>query len=217
MRGIVASTLLVALLGLSQMVLAAGNPELGQKKAAACMACHGPDGNSAIPPPPTEPWPKLAGQEPDYIAKQLGDFKAKKRINAQMSPMADTVAAADIPDLAAFFSSQKVKPNQAGSPDNLALGEKLFTKGKGKGNFVPACMGCHGISGGGSSNWNVKGTTLHAPAISSQHANYVAKQLKAFRDGSRSNDTAAVMRSVAKQLDDKDIAAVADYIASLAR
>jgi len=219
MRGIVASTLLVALLGLSQVAVAAGNAELGQKKAAACMACHGPDGNSAALPAGTEQWPKLAGQEADYIAKQLGDFKANKRSNAQMSPQAQAVAVADIPDIAAFFAAQHVKPNEAGPQDTLAQGEKLFLKGKGKGSFVPACIGCHGINGAGSSNWKMftKPTQLHAPAIGGQHASYVTKQLKSFRDGSRSNDTASVMRKVAAQLNDKEIAAVADYVATLVR
>jgi cytochrome c553 len=220
MRGIIACAFLLASLGLSQFVFAAGNPELGQQKAAACMACHGPDGNSPALPPPTEQWPKLAGQMPEYIAKQLHDFKAGKRTNAQMSPMAQTVVDADIADLAAFFAKQQVKPSEAADKSLLAAGERLFLKGKGRPDVVAACVGCHGINGVGQSGWAESykiAPSVLAPAIGGQHASYVAKQLKAFRDGSRGNDVGMVMHNLAMRLDDKDIAAVSEYVATLVR
>src|SRR5574343_791669 len=83
--------------------LAAGSAEAGKTKAAVCMGCHGVDGNS-----PADMWPKIAGQLPQYIAKQLHDFKAGRRKNEQMSPMAAPLGDQDIEDLAAFFSSQQV-------------------------------------------------------------------------------------------------------------
>jgi cytochrome c553 len=221
MRGIIASAFLLASLGMSQFVFAAGNPELGQQKAAACMACHGPDGNSPALPPPTEQWPKLAGQMPEYITKQLHDFKAGKRANAQMSPMAQTVVEADIPDLAAFFSKQQVKPSEATDKSLLAQGEKLFLKGKSaRADFVAACVGCHGVNGVGRTDWNQSykiAPTVLAPAIGGQHASYVTKQLKAFRDSSRKNDVGGVMHNVGLHLDDKEIAAVAEYVSTLVR
>ena len=220
MRGIIASAFLVVSLGVSQFVSAAGNPELGQQKAAACFACHGPDGNSPALPPPTEQWPKLAGQMPEYINKQLHDFKAGKRANAQMSPMAQNVAEADIADLAAYFAKQQVKPSEAADRTLLATGEKLFTKGKGRPDQVAACMGCHGMSGAGRRDWVESYKTMPtvlAPAIGGQHASYVAKQLKAFRDGSRANDVGKVMHNIAIRLDDKEIAAVAEYVSTLVR
>lgn len=220
MRGILASAFMLAPLCISQLVSAAGNPELGQQKAAACMGCHGPDGNSPALPAPAEPWPKLAGQMPEYIAKQLHDFKAGKRKNDQMSPQAQNVVEADIPDLAAFFAKQQIGANEAADKNLLASGEKLFLKGKGRPDVVAACVGCHGTKGVGQRDWvnsyKIAPTVL-APAIGGQHASYVVKQLKAFRDGSRGNDVGLVMRNIAMRLDDNDIAAVSEYVATLAR
>ncbi len=199
---------------------AAGNPEAGQQKAAACMACHGADGNSPPLPPPTEQWPKLAGQLPEYLLKQLHDFKAGRRSNEQMSPQAQAVSDADMADIAAFFASQKIGPNEAGNKDLLAQGENIFLKGKGRPNPVPACIGCHGPSGAGNRDWAKimsKMPTVLAPAIGGQHASYIAKQLKSYKDGTRSNDVAHVMRDIAQRLDDKDIDAVAEYLAGLSR
>ena len=104
---------------------AAGSAEAGKTKAAVCMGCHGPDGNS-----PADMWPKIAGQLPQYIAKQLHDFKAGRRKNEQMSPMAQPLSDQDILDLAAFFSTQKANKAE-GKADKLAAGEQIFKKGKG--------------------------------------------------------------------------------------
>ncbi|CAB1370652.1 c-type cytochrome [Denitratisoma oestradiolicum] len=195
--------------------LAAGNPESGQKKAAACMGCHGPDGNSML-----ETWPKLAGQLPEYIATQLQAFKSGKRDNEQMTPQARLVAEVDIPDLAAYFASQKVKPTAAAKPALLAQGERIFTQGKGRPTVVAACMGCHGQDGAGNHNWGGTMTlppTVLAPAIGGQHAAYLVAQLKAYKTGKRATDTASVMRDVASRLEEGDILAVAEYASTLKR
>lgn len=199
---------------------AAGNPELGQQKAAVCMACHGPDGNSPPMPDPAPPWPKLAGQVPEYIVKQIHDFKAGRRSNEQMSPQAQMVADADIADIAAFFAAQRVTRQDAAQKDLLAKGEQIFLKGKGRPQVVAACVGCHGLNGIGNRNWSklmVKPPAVLAPAIGGQHANYLVKQLKAYRDGSRSNDTGKVMEDIANRLDESEMLAVAEYISTLAR
>ncbi len=217
------STFAVALLaGLgmaSQFAEAAGNPELGQQKAAACFACHGPAGNSAILPAPADQWPKLAGQLPEYVAKQLHDFKAGRRSNQQMSPQAQNVSEADIADIAAYFAKQRVATNATPDKALLVEGEKIFMKGKGRPDMVAACIGCHGPNGVGQGNWSAVYKTqpsLLAPAIGGQHPRYVAKQLTSFRDGSRANDTGSVMHNVAMRLNDKEIAAVAEYVSTLA-
>ena len=202
------------LLASSFASFAAGSAVSGQTKAAACFACHGPDGNSLA-----DIWPKIAGQVPEYIFKQLQDFKAGRRSNEQMSPMAQPLSEQDMADLAAFFSSQKVKPGE-GKKELLAQGEKLFNKGKGQSTtgVVIACVGCHGLGGGGNRNWRSAYSnmpTVLAPAIGGQHPAYVAKQLKAYRDSSRTNDIASTMRNIAGRLDDKDIAAVSEFIATL--
>ena len=184
------------------------------------MACHGPDGNSMALPPPSDPWPKLAGQVPEYVIKQIHDFKAGRRSNTQMSPQAQAVAEADIADIAAYFATQQVKPNPAANPELLAEGEKLFYKGKGRPNVVAACVGCHGLNGIGNRDWHKLMATqpaVLAPAIGSQHASYLLKQLKAYKDGSRSNDSAHVMRDVTARLSEDELTAVATFVASLNR
>lgn len=199
---------------------AAGNPELGQQKAAVCMACHGPDGNSPALPDPAPPWPKLAGQVPEYIVKQLNDFKAGRRSNEQMSPQAQMVADADVADIAAFFASQKVNRQEATQKQVLARGEQLFLKGKGRPQVVAACVGCHGFNGVGNRDWAKvmsKAPVILAPAIGGQHANYLLKQLKAYRDGSRNNDPGKVMTDIAARLDESEMIAVAEYLSTLAR
>lgn len=195
-------------------VVAAGNPEAGAQKAAACMACHGADGNS-----PADIWPKLAGQVPEYIVKQLQDFKAKRRENEQMSPQAANVAEADMADIAAFFGSQTVKPGE-GDRARMTLGEQIYKKGKGRPVPVTACIGCHGPAGAGNKNWNKimsKTPALLAPGIGGQHVAYIDNQLKSYREGKRTNDPAQVMRLIARGLSDEEIAAVAAYVATLKR
>jgi cytochrome c553 len=198
--------------------VAAGNPEVGQQKAAACVGCHGADGNSMALPPPAEPWPKLAGQVPEYIGKQLRDFKSGRRNNAQMSPMAQSVSEADIPDIAAYFARQKVKPGEAGASESMVAGEKIFFKGKGRPDVVAACVGCHGLAGAGNKNWDqlmAISPTILAPAIGGQHASYLVKQLKDYKDGKRTNDAAQVMRNITARMSYQEIEAVAVYVASL--
>ncbi len=198
--------------------LAAGNPEAGQQKAAACVGCHGADGNSVALPPPAEPWPKLAGQVPEYIARQLHDFKSGRRSNEQMSPMAQSVSEADIADIAAYFAVQKVKPNEAEASESLAAGEKIFFKGKGRPDVVAACVGCHGLGGAGNKNWNklmANQPAILAPAIGGQHASYLVKQLKDYKNGKRTNDPAQVMRNIAARMSNQEIEAVAVFVATL--
>lgn len=204
----------LATLGLGQ-AMAAGSAEAGKTKAAVCMGCHGVDGNS-----PADMWPKLAGQLPQYISKQLHDFKDGRRANEQMSPMAQPLSDQDIEDLAAFFSTQKVNKPAALKAELLAAGEKIYLKGKGRPEVVPACVGCHAPAGQGKADWSatmkLPPATL-APAIGGQHAAYLARQLTAYQTKARSNDVGHVMRDIAGRLNDADIAAVAEYAASLAR
>ncbi len=198
----------------------AGNAAAGQQKSAACGACHGADGNSPAEIYAALKAPKLAGQLPDYIAKSLHDFKAGRRINDVMSPQAQAVAEVDIADIAAWFASQKVQPNKAQNTELLAQGERIFFKGKGRPDVIAACVGCHGLNGVGNRDWakimsNVP--AVLAPAIGGQHAGYLSDQLKAYKSGKRATDPARVMRDIAGRMDEKDIAAVSEYIATLGR
>ena len=80
----------------------AANAEAGKEKAKACAACHGADGNSA-----SADFPKLAGQQADYIVKSLQGYKSGTRKNPIMAPMGTNLSQRDIEDLAAYFSSQQ--------------------------------------------------------------------------------------------------------------
>ena len=194
-----AALTLVAVLGWTGSVHAAGTVEAGQAKSATCMACHGMDGNSANPE-----WPALAGQHASYITKQIKHFKAGERQNPLMAPMAMMLTDQDVEDLAAYFSSQKRVATGETEPSKVKLGQKIYRAGiASKG--VPACSGCHSPTG--------MGIPAQYPRVAGQHAEYTEAQLKAFRDGVRKNS--AQMTGVAAKLNDREIKAVADYMAGL--
>lgn len=220
MKRIVAFAVAVMLPCVSTGILAAGNPVAGQQKAAVCGACHGVDGNSPPEIYTALKAPKLAGQTPEYIIKSLHDFKAGRRTNQSMSPQAQAVVEADIADLAAYFAQQQAKPNAAQNKDLLAQGEKIYQKGKGRPDVVTACIGCHGANGIGNRDWAKvysKVPVVLAPAVGGQHAGYISGQLKAYKTGARATDPGSVMRNIALRMDEKDIAAVSEYIATLSR
>jgi cytochrome c553 len=198
----------------------AGNAAAGQQKSAACGGCHGPDGNTPPEMYAAIKAPKLAGQVPEYIVKSLHDFKAARRSNEVMSPQAQAVAENDMADIAAWFGSQKVRPNPAQNKDLLAQGEKIYMKGIGRPDVVAACIGCHAPNGVGNRDWAKimsKVPVVLAPAIGGQHAGYISDQLKAYKSGKRATDPAKVMRDITGRMSEKDIAAVAEYIATLGR
>jgi cytochrome c553 len=189
---------------------APAKPDLDKGKqiaATVCAACHAADGNSVMPANP-----KLAGQHPDYLIKQLMNFqpadgKPPERNNAVMMGMASTLTSADdMRNVAAYFASQTPKPGAAQNKDTLALGQKLY-RGGNIAAGVPACGACHGPTGAGIPS--------QFPRISGQYADYTETQLKAFRSGERANDPSQMMRVVASRLSDQDIKALADYIAGL--
>ncbi|MBV6475719.1 MAG: Cytochrome c4 [Rhodocyclaceae bacterium] len=213
MRGATGTLMLVACLLAAGQALAAGNAANGQAKAAVCGACHGVDGNSVNPE-----WPSLAGQLPEYIVKQLHDFKANRRNNELMSPMAQPLGKEDIEDLAAFFATQQPKVGEA-KAELKARGEQIYRKGKHR-PAVTACIGCHGPGGEGNREWGkslAAPPAVLAPALGGQQAAYVAKQLQDYKKKTRANDVGRVMRDIASRLSDEDIAAVAEYITSLKR
>lgn len=180
---------------------AAGDAKAGETKAAVCVACHGPAGNSVVPT-----WPKLAGQHSEYIYKQLMDFKNEARKNEQMSPQVVPLKEQDFADLAAYFSAQ-TQTGGAADPSLAELGERIY-RGGNPNTGVAACTGCHGPAGDGLG-------LAKFPRLWGQHAAYVEQTLKHFRDGERANDPNAMMRGVAARMTDKEIAAVSQYIQGL--
>lgn len=186
----------VALLG-AVPSYAAG--EAAKLATQVCVACHGVDGNSAIPLNPN-----LAGQQPEYITKQLKNFKSGERKNAVMSGIAATLSAEDMIDLGIYYGSQTAKNGKARSNGAGSVGEKIYRGGIMDTN-VPACAACHGPAGAG--------VPIRFPRLSGQHADYTLAQMKAFRTGERTN--APMMRTIAAKMTDQDMAAVSDYIQGL--
>ncbi len=181
---------------------APAKPDLAAGEArftAACAACHGADGNSGSPANP-----KLAQQHPDYIVKQLQEYKSGKRANAVMSGMAATLSDAAMKNIAAWLTPQKAKPGFAKDKELVSLGERIWRGGIADRN-IAACAGCHSPNGAG--------IPAQYPRLSGQHAAYTAAQLVAFRDGVRKNNLQ--MSQVAAKLNDREIKAVSDYVAGL--
>jgi cytochrome c553 len=180
----------------------------GQQIATqVCVACHGADGNSIAPINP-----KLAGQIPEYLTKQLANFKppAAGKLAARpsniMAGFAAALSADDMRNVSAFYASQPLKPDMAKNKDTIELGRKIYRGGiADKG--VAACAGCHGAAGAG--------IPAQYPSLAGQYADYIEAQLKAFRSGERANDPNRMMRATASRLSDAEIKAVADYIAGL--
>lgn len=181
---------------------AAAKPDLaaGEAKATAvCSACHTADGSRGA-----ATYPILQGQHPDYLAKQLNEFKSGKRKNAVMNGMAAPLSADDIRNVSAFYASKKAKDGFAKNKDTVALGEKIYRGGIAK-KAVPACASCHGANGAG--------IPAQYPRLGGQHADYIKAQMTAFRQGERAN--APMMATISAILSDKEIDALSDYIAGL--
>ncbi len=208
MKSPVHSALLATLTGAILALLSAactaepkGSADAGQTKAAVCAACHGADGNSLNPE-----WPSLAGQNADYLVRQLKSFKSGERDNVLMTAQAMTLGDQDMLDLAAYFAAKPRQPKTA-DPTLVSAGERLY-RGGNKDTGVSACIACHGPEGAGND-------PAAYPSIAGQHAPYLAAQLRAYRAGQRSNDINQIMRNNSARLTDPEIDAVSSYIQGL--
>lgn len=189
--------------------MSAAKPDLARATQVAenvCAACHGADGNSMITANP-----KLAAQHPEYLYKQLVNFKPQgskpaERNSAVMSGMVASLTDADMRGLAAYYAQQKIKLGVAKDKKTVELGQKLWRAGDAS-RGIPACAACHGPAGAG--------LPAQYPRLQGQHAEYTEAQLKLFRSGERANDSAAMMRTIAVKLTDPEMRAVSDYIAGL--
>ncbi len=186
---------------------ARGDAAKGRQTATqVCAACHGADGNSSV-----STNPKLAGQVPEYLEKQLANFKAiagreAERKSPIMNGMVLNLSADDMRNVAAYYAAQEAKLGTAKNTDTLALGRKIW-RGGDTAKGLPACAGCHGATGAG--------LPAQYPRLAGQHAEYLEAQLKAFRSGERKNDANNMMRTIAGRMSDPEIAAVADFAAGL--
>lgn len=204
----------VVLMAATGVVFAEGDAKAGEAKVAVCAACHGAEGNSMAPT-----FPKLAGQHPKYTAKQLNDMKIDVtkggRMVVEMAALVSALTDQDINDIAAYYSVQKIQGGAA-NPELLAKGESVYRAGN-KAKGMAACTGCHSPDGSGNNGAGY-------PALAGQHADYIEKQLKAFRlaaeepaaQGARMNDgDARIMRDIASRMSDLEIRAVASFISGL--
>lgn len=171
----------------------------GQQLAAACGACHTADGTRGLPANPI-----LQGQHPEYLVKQLAEFKGGKRKNPIMTGMAAPLAEEDMKHIAAYYASKKAPTGFAKSKGTVALGEQIYRGGIAA-KQVPACAGCHSPNGAG--------IPAQYPRLGGQHGEYTEAQLLAFRSGARGNS--AQMTTIVNKMNEREIAAVADYIAGL--
>ena len=193
---------LLIILAASLVTIGAGNADSGKDKVATCAACHGQDGNSMV-----GLWPSLAGQNVNYLVRQLQHIKSGKRPITEMIGSLDNFAQEDLEDIAAFYASQNNAIGQAAS-DKVELGRKLYYSGSLE-KGVPACTACHSPKGEGNS-------PAGYPLLSGQQSDYIAKALKNYRTGERNNDESSqMMMAIAYKLDDVEIDALSSFINGL--
>lgn len=182
---------------------AAGDAEAGKAKSITCAACHGADGNSAIPANPN-----LAGQVPGYIAAQLNAFKSGERANAIMAGQSMTLSDTDMANLDAYYAGLPAKVTSTLTDEDKALaeeGRKIFRGGFAE-RGISACMSCHGPSG--------HGIPKNYPRVSAQHKEYLEQQLLAYKRGERKGYN-GIMWNIAFGLSELQIKQLSAYMAGL--
>ncbi|PSF05193.1 cytochrome c4 [Marinobacter fuscus] len=189
--------------GLTAMAHGAGDPAAGEQNAAVCAGCHGQDGAKPI----MGTYPKLSGLGEKYLYNQLVDIKSGDRAIPEMTGLLTAMSDQDLQNLAAYYNSKDMVVGQA-NPDLVEAGQALY-RGGNMASGVPACAGCHNPKGIGNE-------PAGYPALGGQTAEYLAKQLKAYRAGERAvGSNAAIMMDVASKLTDAEIEAVASYASGL--
>ena len=184
------------------LLLGLGNIQSGKEKAETCIACHGEDGNSVV-----GLWPSLAGQNINYLKKQLRLIQSGERPIPVMNGQLDGYDNQDLEDMAAYYASKKNKIGEA-SADLVEQGFKLYYAGSLE-KGIPACTACHSPRGRGNS-------PAGYPLLSGQKTEYISKTLKDYRLGDRQDsEQSEIMVSIAYKLDDKEIEALASFINGL--
>ena len=178
-----------------------GNADKGKQLAIACSGCHGENGVSPMPG-----YPSLAGQLATYTYKQLRDYADNSRSHPLMSSVAAGLSEQDTADLAAWFSTLALPPQQKADPKSIQRAKKLATRGESK-RILPPCSSCHGTEG--------QGEVMDIPALAGQQPEYFIETLKAYKSGNRSNDIYSRMRLIVKQLSDEEIDDLAQYYLQL--
>ena len=197
---------LAAVTGLTQAA-PEGDAARGAEVANLCIACHQADG-SGMHIEGGESWPRLAGLNATYFAKQIHDIKKGTRVNATMTPFVNMLDDQKIADVAAYYSQLEPTAGQGGANADeatLKRGQQLAERGDWS-QYIVSCKSCHGPGNRGAGDV--------FPGIAGQHAGYIEAQLKAWKEGTRKNDPQDLMGSIARRMSDEDIHAVAVWLAN---
>src|SRR5215472_3933717 len=204
MRQVLAATAAAALLAIAAPGARADEPDAAARAHAqriaitVCGTCHGPNGNSMNPK-----YPRLAGQNANYLAAQLKAFRAQTRGDPDaigyMWGMASQLDDGTIQALAAYYAAQRAEPSASGASPAITRGRQIFAQGV-TAQGVPACSSCHGPDAHGLQDF---------PRLAGQHAQYVLKQLASFQNNMRN---VAIMHGVAQNLNLGDMDAVAAFL-----
>ena len=178
---------------------AAGAMSVEERVAGQCATCHGDKGQSVSPL-----FPSLAGQNPEYVVKQLNDFKSGKRKSDTMSPQVAGLTKEEIAALADWFAAQPARQHRVSDEEIVPVGRYIYRKGN-SWSGVPPCADCHGADGHG---------TATLPRLAGQNSRYLLGQLKDFNQRTRTNDNRA-MHMVASRLTEFEAKAVADYLSQM--
>lgn len=174
-----------------------GDPERGAEAFEVCQGCHRRGATGS----PSGAYPRLAGQHRTVLIEQMTDIRGGVRQNPKMAPFssAHILTVQEVADIAAYLSALPIPPNMGRGPGTaLARGKELYVKD---------CASCHGSRGEGNAD-------KFYPLVAGQNYEYVVRQTRAIRDGQRGNANPDMVRAV-KGYDDRDIAAVSDYICGL--
>ena len=197
------SALAVALAGLAGALTPPAHAQADEARAkkiagGSCFLCHGAQGEST-----SEVFPRLAGQNAEYIAKQLAAFKSGQRKSSAMADMVSKLTPDEMLALGHYYAKMRLPAEEAKDPQLAAVGRYIYHQGN-KFSGVPACASCHGQSAEGAAN---------LPRLATQFSGYLFTQLKQFNKRERTNDN-SVMHAVAERMTELEMAAVAEYLSS---
>jgi len=197
------TSLVLAVLGIT-VHLEAAAMSVEERVASQCATCHGEKGQSVSPL-----FPSLAGQNREYMVKQLNDFKAGKRKSETMSPQVADLGQEEMAALAAYFSAQPAKQHRVSDEEIVPVGRYIYRKGN-SWSGVPACASCHG------EGLN-KPIDPAYPKLAGQHSDYLLVALKAYQtdNNSKVGRGNPIMAGQAKQFTVAELKVMANYIGSL--
>ena len=199
MHSMYARTAVALLIGMTTAAVFADEKRAEEIVQGKCFICHGADGESSSPV-----FPRLAGQNAAYVARQLADYKSGKRRSPSMQPMVEDLSAADFAALGAWYASRPTHVHEVADAELAQVGRFVYLRGNPY-SGVAACAACHGPTGQG---------TETLPRVAGQHAQYTENQLKQFGKRERTNDN-AVMHTIASKLSELEVKAVASYLSGL--